>query len=172
MRLALKTLAICSGYSILACLVLATAPSSTAFADGAFISQAVGSFKSPSVALPISPNSLTSPSGPAWMPHAGSTHATPELVAPQSGGNFASTLEIGSYNKVFQAQLGAGNISNVGIIGYANNVGVLQAGNHLTSNLALINTRGLSIGVIQPNGSAPINMLIARLPNGGLLIKR
>jgi len=74
---------------------------------------------------------------------------------------------------VFTAQLGSGNISNVGIIkGYANSVGVLQAGNNLTSNVGLINTQGLSVGVIQPNGSAPVNVLIARLPNGALLIKR
>ena len=96
----------------------------------------------------------------------------PELSA-QSGGNYASTLQIGNYNKVFQAQAGSNNRSNVGIIkGAYNNVGVLQAGHSLRSNLLLLNTTGLSVGVIQPNGSAPINMLIARLPNGGLLIKR
>jgi hypothetical protein len=90
-----------------------------------------------------------------------------------SGGNFASTLQIGNYNKVFQAQIGSGNISNVGILkGNYNKIGVLQAGHSLRSNLLLVNTRGLSIGVIQPNGSAPVNMLVARLPNGGLLIKR
>ena len=45
---------------------------------------------------------------------------------------------------MFQAQLGAGNVSNVGIVnGYANNVGVLQAGNNLKSNVGLINTQGL-----------------------------
>ena len=72
-----------------------------------------------------------------------------------------------------QAQLGANNVSNVGIIGgYANNVGVLQAGNNLKSNVGLINTQGLNVGVIQPNGSAPVNVLIARLPGGGLLIAR
>jgi hypothetical protein len=30
----------------------------------------------------------------------------------------------------------------------------------------------MNIGVIQPQGSAPVNVLIARLPNGSLLIKR
>jgi len=40
------------------------------------------------------------------------------------------------------------------------------------SNVNLINTQGLAVAVIQPPGSAPLNMLIARLPNGGLLIKR
>jgi hypothetical protein len=97
---------------------------------------------------------------------------TPETAAPARNGNLAQTLQIGSFNQVLQAQLGSNNFSNVGIIGgNRNNVGVLQGGQDL-SNLELINTQGLSIGVIQPPGSAPINMLIARLPNGGLLIKR
>jgi hypothetical protein len=38
--------------------------------------------------------------------------------------------------------------------------------------VGLINTQGLNVGVIQPNGSAPVNVLIARLPNGALLIAR
>jgi hypothetical protein len=97
---------------------------------------------------------------------------TPETATPARNNNLAQTLQIGSYNQVFQAQFGGNNFSNVGIIGgNHNNVGVLQGGQDL-SNLELINTQGLSIGVIQPPGSAPINMLIARLPNGGLLIKR
>jgi hypothetical protein len=117
-----------------------------------------------------------SPAGtPSWTaPHSGNTQgALQSLAVPAGGQNIAGTLEIGAYNKVFQAQAGAGNVSNVGIIGGRyNNVGVLQAGNNLKSNLALINTQGMSIGVIQPPGSAPVNMLIARLPNGSLLIKR
>ena len=175
MRIALKSFASKIGYSVLACLALSVISTSAARADGAFIQQ-MTEFHSHghNAALPIMPNtastngvlSLTSP-------HAGSTHITPELAVPISGNNFASTLEIGSYNKVFQAQTGAGNISNVGIIrGYANNVGVLQAGYNLRSDIALINTVGLNVGVIQPPGSAPVDMLIARLPNGGLLIKR
>jgi len=97
----------------------------------------------------------------------------PELTAPAySGANSATTLQIGNYNHVLQLQTGSNNISNVGILGSYNNVGLLQAGHSLRSNLLLLNTSGLSVGVIQPNGSAPVNMLIARLPNGGLLIKR
>jgi hypothetical protein len=97
---------------------------------------------------------------------------TPETATPARNGNLAQTLQIGSYNQVFQAQFGGNNYSNVGVIGgNHNDVGVLQGGQDL-SNLQLINTQGLSIGVIQPPGSAPINMLIARLPNGALLIKR
>ena len=128
-----------------------------------------------SVANPIAPSAaLTGGGAPTYAaPKGGSLKAAPELIAPASGGNFASTLEIGAYNKVFQAQLGANNVSNVGIVnGYANNVGVLQAGNNLKSNVGLINTQGLNVGVIQPNGSAPVNVLIARLPGGGLLIAR
>lgn len=131
-----------------------------------------GSGRGPSVAVPIMLGGTASPG--SWAaPRPTALRATPELAAPGSGGNYASTLQIGSRNSVVQAQLGAGNVSNVGIIGgLANNVGVLQAGNRLSSNLALINTHGLSVGVIQPNGSAPVNVLIARLPNGALLIKR
>lgn len=97
---------------------------------------------------------------------------TPETATPARNNNLAQTLQIGSFNKVFQAQFGGNNFSGVDVIGgNHNNVGVLQGGQDV-SNLMLVNTQGLSIGVIQPPGSAPINMLIARLPNGGLLIKR
>ncbi|KRR03120.1 hypothetical protein [Bradyrhizobium valentinum] len=153
MRLTLKSIAAFAAISIL--------PSSGAFAQ--------------SVANPIAPTAALTGGGAAayTAPRTASLKAVPELAAAASGGNYASTLEIGAYNKVFQAQLGADNVSNVGIIkGYANSVGVLQAGNNLKSNVALINTQGLAVGVIQPNGSAPVNVMIARLPNGGLLIKR
>jgi hypothetical protein len=169
MRLALRFSAARAGFCSLASLALTC---SSAFADGAFIPQAVGSLKDPGIAMPVLPNAPAA-NAPTWAPRGGSTRALPELATPPSGGNFASTLEIGSYNKVFQGQAGAGNVSNVAVIkGYANSVGVLQAGHNLRSNLALVNTQGLAVGVIQPNGSAPVNMLIARLPNGALLIKR
>ena len=145
---------------IAACLAISILPSSAALAQ--------------SVANPVAPSAaLTGGALSFGAPKAGAPRVAPELTAPASGGNYASTLEIGAYNKVFQAQLGAGNVSNVGIIkGYANSVGVLQAGNNLKSNVGLINTQGLSVGVIQPNGSAPVNVLIARVPGGGLLIAR
>jgi hypothetical protein len=166
MRLALKFIA-----AYLAILILS---SPGAFAEGAFVQQATGAYQGRHVALPVAPNPMSAAGAPNWTaPRTGNLRAAPELAAPASGGNYAGTLEIGAYNKVFQGQFGAGNISNVGIIkGYANSVGVLQAGNNLKSNVALINTQGLSVGVIQPNGSAPVNVLIARLPNGALLIKR
>lgn len=147
---------------------------SSARADGAFIQQATGQGRL--ITLPVVLPHVGSSSGtPSWtVPHAGNTQgALQSLAVPAGGQNIASTLEIGAYNKVLQVQAGAGNVSNVGIIGGRyNNVGVLQAGNNLRSNLALINTQGLAVGVIQPPGSAPVNMLIARLPNGALLIKR
>jgi hypothetical protein len=174
MCIAIKSLAPQIGYSVLACLALSVISTSVAHADGAFIQQVTGSYgHHGNVVFPITPNTAPTNGGSSWTPHTGSTHGLPELAIPASGNNFASTLEVGSYNKVFQAQAGAGNISNVGIIrGYANNVGVLQAGNKLRSDIALVNTFGLNVGVIQPPGSAPVNMLIARLPNGALLIKR
>lgn len=97
---------------------------------------------------------------------------TPETATPARNGNFAQTIQVGNSNQVFQAQAGGNNVSNVGIWGGKNNdVGVFQGGKD-QSNLNLINTQGLSIAVLQPPGSAPMNVLIARLPNGGLLIKR
>lgn len=97
---------------------------------------------------------------------------TPETATPGRKGNFAQTIQVGNSNQVFQAQAGGNNVSNVGIWGGKNNdVGVFQGGKDL-SNLNLINTQGLSIAVLQPPGSAPMNVLIARLPNGALLIKR
>ena len=164
MRIALTSFAASVAMSLLAV--------SGADAEGAFVQQVKGALSGYQLAVPVTPNSSPTGGASSWAGAAHQRSVTPEMAAA-SGSNYASTLEIGAYNKVFQAQLGAGNASNVGIIkGYANNVGVLQAGNNLKSNLALINTQGLSIGVIQPNGSAPVNMLIAKLPNGALLIKR
>jgi hypothetical protein len=96
---------------------------------------------------------------------------TPETTRVNST-NLANTLEVGNANNVLQAQAGGRNYSNIGVLGGSdNNVAVLQGGRDF-SNLQLVNTQGLSIAVLQPPGSAPINMLIARLPNGALLIKR
>jgi hypothetical protein len=154
----------------------AIAFSSGAYADGAFIQQATGSYQGRQTGVPLPFNAGSGPSAPSWTAahRTGNLPAAPQFTAPAaSGGNFASTLEMGNYNKVFQAQNGSGNLSNVGIIGgNANNVGVFQDGNNLRSNLALINTQGLPIAVIQQPGAAPVNMLIARLPNGSLLIRR
>jgi hypothetical protein len=108
---------------------------------------------------------------PQYGPQSMSYVPTPEMSGARNG-NLARTIEVGSFNRVFQSQSGGNNFSNVAVLGGKdNNVGVWQGGKDL-SNLNLINTQGLSIAVIQPPGAAPLNMLIARLPNGGLLIKR
>lgn len=143
----------------------------TAEADGAYIAQASGasSEQSQNVAaqsmpIAISPSVARSPRTTAFVP-------TPENASARSL-NVAQTLEVGRDNQVAQFQSGRNNASNVGILGgSANAVGVAQGGNDL-SNLYLINTKGLSVGVLQPNGAAPSNVLIARLPNGALLIKK
>jgi hypothetical protein len=97
---------------------------------------------------------------------------TPEMAAPARNGNFAQTVQVGNSNLVFQSQSGGNNVSNVGIWGGKNNdVGVWQGGGD-RSNVNLINMQGYAVAVIQPPGAPPLNMLIARLPNGGLLIKR
>jgi hypothetical protein len=155
-------------------LLVASSFNQAAFAESAFIQQATAGSSGRPVTFSYPSYSAAQPPLARWAPRSGGiTPPTPETTLPASGGNSANTLQIGAYNRVFTGQAGSGNISNVGIIkGVANNVGVLQAGHSLVSNLLLVNTAGLSVGVIQPNGSAPLNMLIARLPNGGLLIKR
>jgi hypothetical protein len=97
---------------------------------------------------------------------------TPESGAGTTASNFASTLQIGSRNSVYTLQFGNGNTSRTGVIGNDNNVNVLQSGNNLKANVVLMNGSNMSVSVIQPKGSAPVNVLIARLPGGGLLIKR
>lgn len=98
---------------------------------------------------------------------------TPEMTAARGlSSQLAQTLQIGTANSVAHIQMGAANISTAAVIGQANNLSVLQAGSNLQSNVVLVGTQGLNVGVIQPQGSVPVNMLIARLPNGGLLIKR
>jgi hypothetical protein len=151
-------------------MLLSGAAVSQSIAETAYINQAntksfgAGSFQpsSPSTPIPV----------PQYGPRQTAFIPTPETAAPaQVNGNLAQTLQVGNFNKVLQLQAGKNNISDVGIIGNNNNVGVLQGGHDL-SNLYLVNTQGMSIGVIQPANAAPVNMLIARLPNGALLIKR
>jgi hypothetical protein len=153
--------------ALVATAMLAGCPA--AFAQSAYITQV--NPRSPGFTSTTAPQPMQSvpvfqytPSQTAFIP-------TPETASARNG-NFAQTLQIGNFNRVLQSQSGGNNFSNVGVIGGKNNnVGVWQGGGDL-SNLNLINTQGLSIGVFQPPGAAPINMLIARLPNGGLLIKR
>jgi len=96
-----------------------------------------------------------------------------QQLANPAVGNFAASFASGVGNHILQMQSGKGNYSAAAIVGgRKNNVGVLQEGNDLFSQIVLANTSGLNVGVIQPPNSAPVNVFIARLPNGGLLIKR
>jgi hypothetical protein len=149
-------------------LMLATCPA--AFAQSAYITQA-NPRSSGFTSSAASQQSTQTVPVPQYTPNQTAFVPTPETAAPRTG-NVAQTLQIGNYNRVYQAQAGGNNVSNVGVIGGStNNVGVFQGGKDM-SNLALINTQGMAIGVFQPPGATPVNMLIARLPNGSLLIKR
>lgn len=100
------------------------------------------------------------------------TNPAQQLANPAAG-NFAASFASGIGNHILQLQSGKGNYSATAIVGgRKNNVGVLQEGNDLYSQVVLANTSGLNVGVIQPPNSAPVSLFIARLPNGGLLIKR
>jgi hypothetical protein len=154
-------------------LVLSLTAATPVLAESAYISQISGGSGAgagiPLIRTPIGGSSASS----SFVP-------TPETARPNRYGgslpisaNIAQTLVIGNGNRTAQIQLGSGDMSNLGILGGSkNDVTVLQSGNSLRSNLVLLNTQGLMVGVIQPNGSAPVNALIARLPNGSLLIKR
>ena len=141
-----------------------------AFAETAYIAQVNPSSagSAPTAAsqpIPLVPAAQSAPRQMSFVP-------TPETTRPGHNGNFAQTIQVGNSNQVFQSQSGGNNVSNVGVWGGKNNdIGVWQGGGD-RSNVNLINTQGLAVAVIQPPGSAPLNMLIARLPNGGLLIKR
>lgn len=98
----------------------------------------------------------------------------PEQLVPHgsNGFNFAQSVMVGNYNTVAQIQAGRNDISAVSVLGgNRNNVGVLQGGND-RSNVVMLGTQGMNIAVLQPANSLPVNMLIARLPNGSILIKR
>jgi hypothetical protein len=170
------------------------AASSPAKAETAYIAQVssaplkFGQVTSSQASQPV-PITQYGPSSTAYIP-------TPETSRPGRNGNFAQTLEVGSFNNVFQSQSGGKNFSNVSVLGGKdNNIGVWQGGKDL-SNLNLINTSGSSIAVVQPRGAPPLNMLvvqptgapplnmlivqppgsqplvIAHVPNGGLFIRR
>ncbi len=98
---------------------------------------------------------------------------TPEFFTPSRNGNAAGSLTVGSFNNITQIQAGQNDKSAVSILGGKHdNVGVLQVGNNAISNIALLGIQGVNIGIVQGPNAPPINMLIARLPNGSYLIKR
>jgi hypothetical protein len=153
-------------------LCLASAPHD-ASAESAYIQQATGGSGTPMV-LTYQPmtNGPMVASGHFNAP--GSTVPIPELVVPRSNGsNFAKSVTVGSFNNITQIQTGQSDTSFVSVLGGTHdNVGVLQAGNGLTSNIVLLGVHGINFDLVQRPDSAPINMLIARLPNGSILIKR
>lgn len=147
-----------------------------AHAESAYIAQASSSaslIASPTTAqlLQVVPTSSYAPRQTSYAPTQTSFVPTPE-TAQAHGTNLASTLEIGNQNQVLQAQAGGKNYSNVGVLGGSNDhVSVLQGGRDV-SNIQLIGISGLNLTILQPPGAAPINALIARLPNGTYVIKR
>lgn len=146
-----------------------------AAAESAYIDQIGGGSiqSSAGVVSPLAPSSAPlralPPVGASAQPFA----RTPETFATATTANTALTLQSGLNNLVAHVQNGRSNYSSVAVVnGQQNNIGVLQDGNGLRSQVMLVGTQGLNVGVIQPNASAPVNLFVARLPGGGLLIKR
>ena len=167
MRFTLKSICTdraCGGAAFIALVAAAMLSAPASAADGVFIQQAGQPGHS------AQPVSFSAPAikPPSSTPRSGITQPTPETAAAATGRNFAGTLETGQFNQVFQAQAGGSSLSNVGILGgQHDNVNVLQGGKDL-SNVVLVNTKGLTVDVVQPTGTAPINALVLRLPNGAL----
>jgi hypothetical protein len=167
LHVALKTILSLRAGLIAALMLAACAPASAQTAYITQVSPHTSGFTTSMTPQPIQlvPVAQNTPHETAFVP-------TPETSSSARNGNIAQITQIGNFNRVFLSQTGGNNLANVGVLGgNGNNVGVWQGGKD-QSNLALINTQGLSIGVLQPPGAAPLNMLIARLPNGSLLIKR
>jgi hypothetical protein len=119
------------------------------------------------------PVSSTLPTGFARSEAQVSLTPPPEQIVPHNAiaTNLAQTLEIGNNNEVAQLQAGRNDASSVALLGgNRNNVSVLQGGND-RSNIVALGTQGMNISVLQPANAAPVNLLIARLPNGSILIK-
>lgn len=142
------------------------------WADSAYIQQAGGATTINIPAYQPISNAETNNSAHFGTP--GAFAPTPELNVPRShNGNYAQSLTIGSYNNVAQIQAGKNDTSSVAVVGgKQDNVGVLQTGNNVLSNIVLIGMQGTSVGVLQSQNATPVNMLIARLPNGSILIRK
>jgi hypothetical protein len=144
-------------------------------ADTPFVDQIPNGF---TAAIPNSLSGLRAfdPATAQWLaPKLPSNSLPPtQLVAPHlPNANLALTVEIGSRNTVIQGQNGVGDVSNIGVIGgNANNVFVGQDGNDLRSNVLLIGTNGMNVGVLEPNGSPPVDLAIIRTRAGTIIIPR
>ena len=150
---------------------LLTGPAICHAGDLAFIQQASNNAMMNASTPEAIPNS-TLPgddrSGSAFVP-------TPELATPArlQSGNIAQSITIGNFNSIAELQGGHNDLSSAAILGGSHdNLGVVQGGSGLLSNIVLLGMQGANVAVLQPPGSAPVNMLIARLPNGAILIKR
>jgi hypothetical protein len=160
-----------SGLLCVGVLMALTTASVSVRAESAYIAQANSKGTFSSVSTMVTQPIQMAPSQ-SYTPRQNSFIPTPEAASGARNNNFAQTLQIGTYNRVLQSQSGGNNYSNVGVIGgNDNNVAVLQGGRDF-SNLQMVNTQGFSVLVLQPPGAAPVNALIAKLPNGALLIKR
>jgi hypothetical protein len=98
----------------------------------------------------------------------------PEQTVPHgaTAANFAQSITVGNFNTITQVQSGRNDLSSVAVLGgNGNNVGVSQNGNNLAASLALLGTQAMNIALVQGPNSPPVNVLIARLPNGSILIK-
>jgi hypothetical protein len=136
--------------------------------ESAYIQQAAGGSGTPKYFI-IGPNTNSQTGNSA---HTNSA-PIPELFTPTRNGNVSGSLTVGSFNNIAQIQAGKNDASAVSILGGKHdNVGVLQAGNNVTSNIALIGLQGVNLGIIQGLNAPPINMIIARLPNGSIMIRR
>lgn len=160
--------------AMICCLLFGAGMAAPAVADGgAFIAQMqTGALlRSENLLTPVTHPSPVRSFTPSVTPVQPLSQS--QLLASPVTGNVAVSLTVGIGNHVWQYQSGAGNYSATAVLGgRKNNVAVWQDGNDLRSQVVLMNTSGLSVGVVQPNRAAPVNVFIAGLPNGGLLIKR
>ena len=147
---------------IAALLLFLSASSNSANAESVFVNQIGGGA---AIRLPIVGLSGGGPGNPA---------PTPETTIPRRGGlDSAANLMLGNYNKIIQLQAGTHDRSAVGILGGSRDkVNLLQEGNGLRSNILLLNTSGVRLNFVQPPGAAPVDLVIAHLPNGGWFVKR
>jgi hypothetical protein len=171
MQFSLKTLRSLVSARIAVAVMTLAIPSAAHAAESAFIQQVVPGTTMkqtiPDASIGQSGNVVSTNSQLSFTP-------TPEQTVPHgaTAANFAQTLTVGNFNTVAQVQSGRNDLSSVAVLGgNSNNVGVVQNGNNLTSSLALLGTQAMNIALVQGPNSAPVNLLIARLPNGSIVIK-
>jgi hypothetical protein len=175
MQFTLKSMLVADGFlhrAIAAAIVASLSMPMMARAESAYIQQTTGT-TGPQMSV------STSVAGPSFAAAASSPMSVslavpPEMTVPHgNAANFAQSLVVGNFNNVTQIQAGRNDMSSVSVIGgNHNNVDVLQGGNNLQSNIVLLGTQGLNLDILQPMGSLPVELLIARLPNGQFVVRR